>query len=40
VAIKETSWELVGEHRSTLAEDPTKEVAATQYLQAFVGDER
>jgi hypothetical protein len=33
VAIKEMSWELVGEHRSTLAEDPIKEVAATQYLQ-------
>ncbi len=40
VAIKEMSWELVGEHRPTLAEDPIKEVAATQYLQAFVGDER
>ncbi len=40
VAIKEMSWELVGEHRSTLAEDPIKEVAAMQYLQAFVGDER
>jgi hypothetical protein len=40
VAIKEMSWELVGEHQSTLAEDPIKEVAATQYLQAFVGDER
>jgi hypothetical protein len=36
VAIKEMSWELVGEHRSTLAEDPIKEVAAMQYLQAFV----
>ncbi len=32
VAIKEMSWELVGEHRSTLAEDPIKVVAATQYL--------
>jgi hypothetical protein len=40
VAIKEMSWELVGEHRSTLAENPIKEVAAMQYLQAFVGDER
>ncbi len=40
VAIKEMSWELVGEHRSTLAEDPIKEVAAMQYLQAFDGDER
>jgi hypothetical protein len=40
VVIKEMSWELVGEHRSTLAEDPIKEVAAMQYLQAFVGDER
>ena len=40
VAIKEMSWELVGEHRSMLAEDPIKEVAATQYLQAFVGDKR
>ncbi len=40
VAIKEMSWELVGEHRSTLAENPIKEVAAMQYLQAFVGDKR
>jgi hypothetical protein len=40
VAKKEMSWELVGEHRSMLAEDPIKEIAATQYLQAFVGDER
>jgi hypothetical protein len=40
MAIKEMSWELVGEHRSTLAENPIKEVAAMQYLQAFVGDER
>jgi hypothetical protein len=40
VAIKEMSWELVGEHRSTLVEDPIKEVAAMQYLQAFVGEER
>ncbi len=40
VAIKEMSWELVGEYRSTLAEDPIKKVAAMQYLQAFVGDER
>jgi hypothetical protein len=30
VAIKEMSWELVGEHRSTLAENPIKEVAAMQ----------
>ncbi len=35
VVIKEMSWELVGEHRSTLAEDPIKEVAAIQYLQAY-----
>jgi hypothetical protein len=34
------SWELVGEHRSMLAENPIKEVAAVQYLQAFVGEER
>ncbi len=40
VVIKEMSWELVGEHRSTLAEDPIKEVAAMQYLRAFIGDER
>jgi hypothetical protein len=40
VGIKEMSWELVGEHRSTLAEDPIKEIATMQYLQAFVGDER
>jgi hypothetical protein len=40
VAIKEMSWELVGEYRSTLAKNPIKEVAAMQYLQAFVGDER
>jgi hypothetical protein len=40
VAIKEMSWELVGEHRLTLAKDPIKEVAAPQYLQAFVGGER
>jgi hypothetical protein len=40
VAIKEMSWELVGEHRSTLAKNPIKEVAVMQYLQAFVGDER
>jgi hypothetical protein len=40
VAIKEMSWELVGEHRSMLAENPIKEVATMQYLQAFVGDER
>jgi hypothetical protein len=40
VAIKEMSWELVGEHRSTLAKDPIKEVATMQYLQAFVGEER
>ncbi len=40
VAIKEMSWELVGEHRSILAKNPIKEVAAMQYLQAFVGDER
>jgi hypothetical protein len=40
VAIKEMSWELVGEHRSTLAENPIKEVAAMQYLQVFVGDKR
>ncbi len=40
VAIKEMSWELVEEHRSMLAEDPIKEVAATQYLQALVGDKR
>jgi hypothetical protein len=30
----------LGEHRSTLAEDPIKEVAVMQYLRAFVGDER
>jgi hypothetical protein len=40
VVIKEMSWELVGEHRLTLAEDPIKEVAAMQYLRAFIGDER
>ncbi len=40
VAIKEMSWELVGEHWSMLAENPIKEVAAMQYLQAFFGDER
>jgi hypothetical protein len=40
VAIKEMSWELVGEHRSMLAKNPIKEVAAMQYLQAFDGDER
>jgi hypothetical protein len=40
VVIKEMSQELVGEHRSMLAEDPIKEVAAMQYLRAFVGDER
>ncbi len=40
VVIKEISWELVGEHRPTLAEYPIMEVAAMQYLQAFVGDER
>jgi hypothetical protein len=40
VAIKEMSWELVGEHRLTLVEDPIKEVAAMHYLQAFVGEER
>ncbi len=40
VAIKEMSWELLGEHRSTLAKNPIKEVVAMQYLQAFVGDER
>jgi hypothetical protein len=40
VAIKEMSWELGGEHQSTLAEDPIKEVLAMQYLQVFVGDER
>jgi hypothetical protein len=40
VAIKEMSWELVGEHRSTLAKNPIKEIAAMQYLQAFVGDKR
>ncbi len=31
VAIKEMSWELVGEHRSTLAENPIKEIATMQY---------
>jgi hypothetical protein len=40
VAIKEMSWELVGEHRSTLAKNPIKEVPGMQYLQAFIGDER
>jgi hypothetical protein len=40
VAKKEMSWELVGEHWSMLAKNPIKEVAAMQYLQAFVGDER
>ncbi len=40
VAIKEMSWELVGEHWSMLAKNPIKEVAVIQYLQAFVGDER
>lgn len=39
VAIKEVSWELVGEHGSRLAEDPIKEVAAMQYLRAFVREE-
>jgi hypothetical protein len=38
--IKAMSWELVGEHRLTLAKDPIKEVATMQYLQAFVGEER
>jgi hypothetical protein len=40
VSIKEMRWELVGEHRLTLAENPIKEVVAMQYLQGFVGDER
>jgi hypothetical protein len=40
VAIKEMSWELVGEHRSTLAEVPIKEVTAMRYLQVFVRDKR
>ncbi len=40
VAIKEMSWELVGEHRSMLAENPIKEVTVMQYLKAFVGDKR
>jgi hypothetical protein len=40
VAIKEMSWELVGEHRSMLAENSIKEVTVMQYLQAFVGDKR
>ena len=40
MAIKEMSWELVGEHRSMLAENPIKEVTVMQYLQAFVGDKR
>jgi hypothetical protein len=40
VAIKEISWDLVTANGPTLAEDPIKEVAAMQYLQAFVRDER
>ncbi len=40
VVIKEMSWELVGEHQLMLAKDPIKEVAAMQYLRAFVGDKR
>ena len=40
VSIKEMSWELVGEHQLMLAKDPIKEVAAMQYLRAFVGDKR
>jgi hypothetical protein len=39
MVIKKMSWELVGEHRSTLAEDPIKEVAAMQYLRAFMTEE-
>ncbi len=40
IAIKEMSWELVGEHQLMLAKNPIKEAAVMQYLQAFVGDER
>ena len=40
VAIKEIRWDLVTANGPTLAEDPIKEVAAMQYLQAFVRDER
>lgn len=40
VAIKEISWDIVGEQRTKLAEDPIKEVAALQYLDAFVREQQ
>jgi hypothetical protein len=40
VVIKEISWDLVTVNGPTLAENPIKEVAAMQYLQAFVRNER
>jgi hypothetical protein len=40
MAIKEMSWELVGEHQSMLAGNSIKEVTVMQYFQAFVGDKR